>query len=80
MSGFILSTGEPTKSFGIKTEYTPIIVLSDWLIYLFVLLMIGGLKMNERLNDMTSNRLMLMYHQRIKKIKKIQQTSNFIQE
>jgi hypothetical protein len=34
MSGFILSTEEPTKSLGIKTEYTPIIVLSDWLICL----------------------------------------------
>ncbi len=50
-------------------------LLSDWLIYLTVLHMIGWSMLNERLPDMTLNRILLDVINKLKK--KIQQTCNF---
>ena len=54
MSGFIQPISqESTKSLGITTDYMPRAVVR------LVLHMIGWSKMNERLPDMTPNRMLL---------------------
>jgi hypothetical protein len=59
-------SNQPTKYLGIKTDDMPEL-LSDWLIYLTVLHMIGWSKLNERLPDMTLNRILLDVINKLKK-------------
>jgi hypothetical protein len=53
-SEFIFSIDQSVNSLLLKTE-----MLSDWSIYLTVFHMIGWSRINERLPDMTSNRMLL---------------------
>ena len=61
-SGFIFSTDQSVMSLlnqQVSKLSTHWQLLSDWSIYFIVLHMIGRSKMNERLHDKTSNRMLL---------------------
>jgi hypothetical protein len=53
-----INNDEPTKYWCFKLSKR-LELLSDWLIYLTILDMIGRSKMNERLPDMTSSEMLL---------------------